>query len=407
MASQNAGSGSTNNDKEMPTAPASILSTLSSSSSATPVITITPPASSSASVPSSSVASTSTPSSSPSPSLSAASAMETDTPSSSSSSLDLSLNQIVSNRKVADSSLRQIVKILAALKKAPSSLANRKMRIDNIALKKFIMDVTGAVNVLFHAGFKLVDLAAGGPVASDKKVTYLLIEEKEVNTQILTETIEKVEAKLALLEKKADPVVANKPRKICSGGCGFFGDESTEGYCSVCFKKKLAQGITPFPAPSPAMTPLTGPSAASATPSSLSLGASSTAQEQKSQEMCLKKCGNPSEPQYHGLCKNCWDKQPTEPVKRWKCCMDGAIRKLRAVYLFNKGKRPVQENKTRCWKCNKKVGILGIECRCRYIFCGPHRYMEAHDCPYDIKSQHRRKLRKENEEIKAAKLDKL
>lgn len=39
------------------------------------------------------------------------------------------------------------------------------------------------------------------------------------------------------------------------------------------------------------------------------------------------------------------------------------------VVLFN----------VRCFACNKKVGITGFECRCRYIFCGIHRYAEEHD----------------------------
>jgi hypothetical protein len=37
----------------------------------------------------------------------------------------------------------------------------------------------------------------------------------------------------------------------------------------------------------------------------------------------------------------------------------------------------------------------------------PQRYMEQHDCSYDIKSLHRKKLKKENEEIRAAKIVKL
>ena len=27
----------------------------------------------------------------------------------------------------------------------------------------------------------------------------------------------------------------------CNGGCGFFGTEEREGYCSVCYKKELAR----------------------------------------------------------------------------------------------------------------------------------------------------------------------
>jgi len=90
-----------------------------------------------------------------------------------------------------------------------------------------------------------------------------------------------------------------------------------------------------------------------------------------------------------------------------QCCLVNALTKLRAVHRFNLGKKPVQVNKNRCWVCSKKLGITGFECRCRYVFCAAHRYMEQHECSYDIKSLHRKKLKRENEEIRAAKIVKL
>jgi len=69
--------------------------------------------------------------------------------------------------------------------------------------------------------------------------------------------------------------------------------------------------------------------------------------------------------------------------------------------------KPVQKNKTRCWKCNRKVGITGIECRCGYIFCGKDRYASEHDCPYDFKKAHQKKLVKENLKLTGKKFDKI
>ena len=35
----------------------------------------------------------------------------------------------------------------------------------------------------------------------------------------------------------------------------------------------------------------------------------------------------------------------------------------------------------RCVICQKKVGILGFECKCLGLFCEKHRMMESHQCP--------------------------
>ena len=33
---------------------------------------------------------------------------------------------------------------------------------------------------------------------------------------------------------------------------------------------------------------------------------------------------------------------------------------------------------SRCYKCHKNVGLLGIPCKCDYIFCNKHRMPEEH-----------------------------
>lgn len=51
--------------------------------------------------------------------------------------------------------------------------------------------------------------------------------------------------------------------------------------------------------------------------------------------------------------------------------------------------RPVQQNKSKCWKCGKKVGLLPFECKCRYVFCLIHRNASTHDCDFDYKEEFR------------------
>jgi len=69
--------------------------------------------------------------------------------------------------------------------------------------------------------------------------------------------------------------------------------------------------------------------------------------------------------------------------------------------------KKVQEKKNRCWTCNKKVGLLGHECRCEYIFCGTHRYAEDHDCDYDFKENGRKHLAEQNPHVIAPKIQKI
>lgn len=241
----------------------------------------------------------------------------------------------------AEGVLRHLLKMLSALKKSPNLLATRKFRADNIAVKKFVIDVPGALDICKYVGYQTVEL-------TDKKVPYLIIEESAVaqpdNQAKLDEAIEAVSNAVAVYDAPAGSAAAAsasaKPaeteKKLCEGGCGFFGSSDTEGYCSVCFKKKFLAGAGPIsPAKpivhnNPFVTPPKGattvlpaaasaaaPSAAAAA-SSLSLAAGSTSGEAK----CLKNCGRFGSKATKGFCQPCFDRLTAQgqkaPPKRWK-----------------------------------------------------------------------------------------
>ncbi len=42
--------------------------------------------------------------------------------------------------------------------------------------------------------------------------------------------------------------------------------------------------------------------------------------------------------------------------------------------------------KNRCEQCNKKIGILGLKCRCGKIYCTSHVTAETHSCTFDYKT---------------------
>jgi len=55
-----------------------------------------------------------------------------------------------------------------------------------------------------------------------------------------------------------------------------------------------------------------------------------------------------------------------------------------------------QKNVSRCYKCNKKIGLTGFQCQCGYFYCSGHRHAEDHDCAFDHKAHGRDILEKQS-----------
>ncbi len=108
------------------------------------------------------------------------------------------------------------------------------------------------------------------------------------------------------------------------------------------------------------------------------------------------------------MCSSCFNANKATVKKTWRKHIHIAMIKLRAMRQFTVlTKKPIQKQKNRCWKCARKIGITGIECRCGYLFCAAHRYANEHDCDFDHKEMQRQKLAKENKEVKGKKLQKI
>ena len=62
----------------------------------------------------------------------------------------------------------------------------------------------------------------------------------------------------------------------------------------------------------------------------------------------------------------------------------------------------------RCQQCRKKVGLAaGFKCRCGLLFCGQHRYAEAHNCTFDYKTAEREKLSANKPLVQASKVERI
>lgn len=66
------------------------------------------------------------------------------------------------------------------------------------------------------------------------------------------------------------------------------------------------------------------------------------------------------------------------------------------------------KNRNRCFECRKKVGLVGgFECKCGYVFCSSHRMPDEHNCAYDFKAEGKQRLAEENQEVRAARIEKI
>jgi len=258
--------------------------------------------------------------------------------------------QKFSENKVStqSASLKAIMKILQKVAKKPSDIRTRRLQMSNIVVKKFITNVKGGMELMNACGYVAMEIG-------EKKTEYLVL--KEVNMEVISKAIEMIKERVQDLKSGGPATKAAAPRNtkvMCP--CGFWGSTDQGGLCSVCYKKKT------FGIPEPG---------------------SKVEIKQKSKDA----------------------------KKTWKSKLKKATRKLSALYRFRLGvkreSRIIQKNKKRCFECNKKVGYLGFECRCMYVFCDLHRFPNAHKCNFDYKRLQQNKLKKENEVVAHEKISKL
>lgn len=175
----------------------------------------------------------------------------------------------------------------------------------------------------------------------------------------------------------------------CAGGCGFYGSPTTENYCSVCYKRRLSSmGANSVNAPSAKSSPT--PTASEARPS-----VSTVELSQATITTMPNEAGGTSAAQ-EGAITN----PATTAVVEAGPAESNQAKSAPASEV-------TQQDPSRCYKCNKRVGLLAFKCRCGAIFCRPHLHAEEHGCTFDYQSMARQTLESRNPKIVTEKLDRI
>ena len=110
--------------------------------------------------------------------------------------------------------------------------------------------------------------------------------------------------------------------------------------------------------------------------------------------LCKDNCGFYGNQHHNGYCSICIQKYMVTEISTLQ----------EETKSKDTGPSTFQQNRSRCKKCSKKIGLVGHECECYFVFCSKCRHAEEHNCTVNFTIKGKEELRKKNPLIQSDKI---